>query len=118
MLLRALGCLPRYIFGCLRSKKFPSRFYVFRSALLSVSVFYATYLYFQPFRKVFRRVLPIFLFQPGTGRQRAHLTHSVRVMQLMVVPLVVGMVGVLEVTPWFLVEDPPRGNIIGLRFEV
>ena len=48
-----------------------SRFYAFRSALFGLSVFYANWLYFQLFRKFFRRVLPIFLFRSWTGPQRA-----------------------------------------------
>ena len=53
------------------SKKFWSCFYAFRSALFGLSVFYANELYFQPFRKFFRRVLPMFLFHSGTDHQRA-----------------------------------------------
>ena len=59
-------------FICLLDFKFSrSCFNAFRRALFALSGFYAILLYFQLFRKFFRRVFRFFLFYSGAGDQRA-----------------------------------------------
>ena len=71
MFLLALLRLRRYLFVYLSSKFSTSCFNAFRRALFALSVFYAIWLYFQLFRKFFRRVFLIFLFYSGAEDQRA-----------------------------------------------
>ena len=69
--LLALRRLRRYLFVYLISKFLRSCFNAFRRALFALSVFYAILLYFQLFRKFFRRVFRFFLFYSGAENQRA-----------------------------------------------
>ena len=76
MFLLALRRLRRYSFVYLSSKFSRSCFNAFRRALFALSVFYAIWLYFQLFRKFFRRVLLIFLFYSGAeDRRTRHLVY-------------------------------------------
>ena len=60
------------LFFCLfKFKTFESVFYAFRRALFALCIFYAILLYFQLFRKFFRRVFRFFLFYSGAEDQRA-----------------------------------------------
>ena len=65
--LRALRCLRRSLITYFTSKSFSSRFYVFRSALFGLSVFYASWLYFQLLRKFFVVFYLSFFFGLGQG---------------------------------------------------
>ena len=49
---------------------------------------------------------------PGDGEADDAEVRVLHAMQRVMVPLVVGMVGVLEVMPWFLLEDSGKGNIV------
>ena len=71
MFLSALRRLRRYLFVYLSSKFSRSCFNAFRRAPFAVCVFYAILLYFQLFRKFFRRVFRLFLFYSGAEDQRA-----------------------------------------------
>ena len=67
MFLLALRRLRRYLFVYLSGKFSTSCLNAFRRALFALSVFYAIWLYFQLFRKIFRRVFLIFLFYSGVS---------------------------------------------------
>ena len=71
IVLSSVRCLRRELSTYSSPKGFWSRLYAFRSALFCLAVFYANYLYFQLFRKLFRRVLLIFSFLSGNRAQRA-----------------------------------------------
>ena len=51
------------------SKRFPSRLNAVRREMFCLAVFYAIWLYFHLFRKFFLRVILIFLFLSGAGKQ-------------------------------------------------
>ena len=71
MFLLALQRLRRYLFVHLSSKFWRSCFNAFRRALFALCVFYAILLYFQLYRKFFRRVFRFSFFHSGAEDQRA-----------------------------------------------
>ena len=74
MFLSALGRLRRYLSVYLSSNFSTLCFIAFRRVLFALSAFYGIWLYFEVFRKFFRRVFLICFFYSGAEDQRARRT--------------------------------------------